>query len=166
MDEADVIVARAFADIAAVSILQHRASIEAQQLNEQLSAALTSRIVVEQAKGVISARASIDPAEAFSRLRAYARDHNRRLADVAQGAWFSRAHVTPCRVACYLGFQWPRLPCNPRSSRVYPAISTAGPSVITGALAPAHGGYGRFGLGRGCSGVYLRCDSWPHFGVV
>jgi GAF domain-containing protein len=82
--EPDLIVARAFADLAALSILQHRASAEAQRLNEQLSAALTSRIAIEQAKGVLSERAGIDLAEAFGRLRAYARNTNQRLTDVAQ----------------------------------------------------------------------------------
>jgi GAF domain-containing protein len=86
MDEADIIVARAFADIAALSIMQHRTITEVQRLNEQLTAALTSRIVIEQAKGVIAERAGIDLAEAFSRLRAYSRNHNRRLTDVAQAA--------------------------------------------------------------------------------
>jgi GAF domain-containing protein len=86
MDEADVIVARAFADLATLSIVQHRAAAEAQRLNEQLSAALTSRVVIEQAKGVVSERVGVDLAEAFSRLRAYARDHNLRLTDVARGA--------------------------------------------------------------------------------
>jgi GAF domain-containing protein len=86
MDEADVVVARAFADLATLSILQHRASEEAQRLNEQLSAALTSRVVIEQAKGVISARAGLHLDEAFTRLRAYARNHNLRLTDVAQAA--------------------------------------------------------------------------------
>ncbi len=86
MAEADVIVARAFADLAALSITQHRASAEAQRLNEQLSDALTSRVVIEQAKGVISERAGIDLAQAFSRLRAYARNGNYRLTDVAQAA--------------------------------------------------------------------------------
>ncbi len=82
----DIVVARAFADLAALSIAQHRASAEAQRLNEQLSAALTSRVVIEQAKGVISERADVDLAEAFSRLRAYARNHNQRLTDVAHAA--------------------------------------------------------------------------------
>ena len=86
MDEADVIVARAFADLATLSIVQHRAATEAQRLNEQLSGALTSRVVIEQAKGVISERAGVDLAEAFSRLRAYARNHNLRLTDVAEAA--------------------------------------------------------------------------------
>jgi GAF domain-containing protein len=86
MRKADVIVARAFADLAALSIVQHRTGLEAQRLNEQLSAALTSRIVIEQAKGVISERAGTDLAEAFTRLRAYARDNNLRLTDVAHAA--------------------------------------------------------------------------------
>ncbi|MGO8958647.1 MAG: ANTAR domain-containing protein [Streptosporangiaceae bacterium] len=86
MDEADVIVSKAFADLAALSIAQHRASTEAQRLNEQLSAALTSRVVIEQAKGVISERAGVDLAEAFARLRAYARNSNQRLTDVAKAA--------------------------------------------------------------------------------
>ena len=86
IQEADVIVARAFADLAALSIIQHRTSVEAHRLNEQLSSALTSRVVIEQAKGVISERAGTDLAEAFSRLRAYARNNNLRLTDVAQAA--------------------------------------------------------------------------------
>ena len=86
MAEADVIVARAFADLATLSIIHHRAAAEAQRLNEQLSGALTSRVVIEQAKGVISERADVDLAQAFSRLRAYARNHNLRLTDVARAA--------------------------------------------------------------------------------
>jgi len=84
--EADVIVARAFADLATVSIIQHRATAEAHRLNDQLSAALNSRVVIEQAKGVISERTGIDVAEAFSRLRTYARNTNLRLTDVAHAA--------------------------------------------------------------------------------
>jgi AmiR/NasT family two-component response regulator len=86
MDERDVVVAQAFADLASISVMQHRATTEAQRLNEQLSVALTSRVVIEQAKGVISERAGVDLAEAFARLRAYARNHNLLLTDVAQAA--------------------------------------------------------------------------------
>jgi hypothetical protein len=42
--------AAAFADLAALSIAQPRASSEARRLNEQLSAALSSRVVIEQAR--------------------------------------------------------------------------------------------------------------------
>ena len=54
--------------------------------NEQLTGALESRVVIEQAKGVIAERAGVDLAEAFSRLRRYARNHNLRLTDVAQAS--------------------------------------------------------------------------------
>ena len=86
MDEADIVVAQAFADLATLSIVQHRAAAEAQSLNEQLSAALTSRTAIEQAKGVISERAGVDMAEAFSRLLSYAHNSNQRLTDVAEAA--------------------------------------------------------------------------------
>ena len=39
--------------------------------------------MIEQAKGVLAERANIDVEEAFSLLRAYARNHSRRLVDVA-----------------------------------------------------------------------------------
>ena len=53
-------------------------------LNEQLNHALNSRIVIEQAKGVIAERQRLDMEQAFACLRAHARNHNRRLADVAR----------------------------------------------------------------------------------
>jgi hypothetical protein len=56
MEQDDLLVARAFADLAAISILQQRATSESQRVNEQLASALTSRIVIEQAKGVIFER--------------------------------------------------------------------------------------------------------------
>jgi GAF domain-containing protein len=87
MDEADVAVARAFADLATISVLQHDAAAGTQRVNEQLSNALTSRTIIEQAKGIVFERVgNIDMAEAFSRLRTFARDHNQRLTDVAQAA--------------------------------------------------------------------------------
>jgi transcriptional regulator with GAF, ATPase, and Fis domain len=86
MDERDVLVARAFADLATISILQHGTVNEGQQLNEQLAGALASRIVIEQAKGVIAERTGIEVAEAFSRLRNYARSRSMLLTDIAQAA--------------------------------------------------------------------------------
>jgi GAF domain-containing protein len=83
MREADVEAAQALADVATIAILQHRAALEAQVLNEQLNHALNSRIVIEQAKGVIAERQGLDMEQAFARLRAHARNHNRRLAEVA-----------------------------------------------------------------------------------
>lgn len=84
MDAADLRAGKALADIATIAILQHRAALEAQALNEQLNHALNSRIAIEQAKGVLAERAGLDMDVAFGRLRRYARDHNMRLNDVAQ----------------------------------------------------------------------------------
>jgi len=80
----DVEVAQAFADIATIAILQHRAVRESQLVAEQLQHALNSRIVIEQAKGMIAEREGLPMEPAFRRLRAHARSHNLRLADVAE----------------------------------------------------------------------------------
>lgn len=84
MDERDVLVAQGFADLATISVLQHGVVTEAQRVNDQLSQALTSRVVIEQAKGVIAERVGVGVAEAFDRLRGYARAHNLRLTAVAE----------------------------------------------------------------------------------
>ncbi len=85
LEELDIVAAQALADVATIAILHHRAASEALTVNEQLTHALNSRIVIEQAKGVLAERIGIDVNLAFSRLRKYARDHNVRLADVARG---------------------------------------------------------------------------------
>lgn len=79
----DVIVAQGLADIATIAILQHQSSLNAKLLNDQLSVALNSRIIIEQAKGMVSQAAECDMDEAFGRLRAHARNRNQRLTDVA-----------------------------------------------------------------------------------
>jgi len=52
IDDVDLAVAQAFADVASIAILQYRAALESQVLNEQLHHALNSRVVIEQAKGM------------------------------------------------------------------------------------------------------------------
>jgi len=85
-----LLVAQALADVATIGILQHRAASDSQLVAEQLQYALNSRVMIEQAKGVVSAGAGLDMDEAFSAIRAYARSHNLRLIDVA-GAIASRS---------------------------------------------------------------------------
>jgi GAF domain-containing protein len=84
MHAVDILAGQALADMATITILQHRAAVESQVLNEQLSFALNSRVLIEQAKGVLTERAGIDMEQAFTRLRNHARNHNLRLVDVAQ----------------------------------------------------------------------------------
>jgi PAS domain S-box-containing protein len=53
------------------------------ELNQQLETALTSRVVIEQAKGMLAERRGTSIEEAFQSLRKHARDHNASLQDVA-----------------------------------------------------------------------------------
>lgn len=84
MRHADIAAAQAMADVATIAILQHRATLEAQVVNEQLNHALNSRIVIEQAKGMVAEREGLTMEQAFSTLRNHARNHNLRLVDVAR----------------------------------------------------------------------------------
>jgi GAF domain-containing protein len=84
LEEADILAAQAFADVATIAILQHRVAAEAKVVNQQLHSALNTRIVIEQAKGVVAERGGLDMEQSFSRLRNHARSHNLRLVDVAQ----------------------------------------------------------------------------------
>ena len=94
MRDADLVAAQALADVATIAILQHRAVSDAQILNEQLTEALNTRIVIEQAKGVVAERADVDMEQAFARLRRHARHHNLRLTDVAQAVSTKALAVT------------------------------------------------------------------------
>ena len=77
-------VAQAMADVATIAILQERLGTEREVLNVQLQSALNSRVVIEQAKGVLAARLDIEMGEAFERLRKHSRDDRRRLVEVAE----------------------------------------------------------------------------------
>jgi GAF domain-containing protein len=84
MSLADVDLAQAFADVATIAILQHRAALDAQVIHDQLTHALNSRIVIEQAKGMVAERLDFDMVQSFAVLRGHARNHNLRLVDVAE----------------------------------------------------------------------------------
>ncbi|HET6911074.1 MAG TPA: GAF and ANTAR domain-containing protein [Mycobacteriales bacterium] len=75
--------AQAFADVATIGILQQRSLHRSLALSEQLQTALTSRIVIEQAKGILAERAGLTMDGAFAALRRHARDRNLKLTDVA-----------------------------------------------------------------------------------
>jgi GAF domain-containing protein len=80
----DALAAQALSDVATIGILQERLVKERGIVADQLQRALDSRVLIEQAKGVLSESASINVDEAFGAMRAYARSHNLRLHDVAE----------------------------------------------------------------------------------
>jgi transcriptional regulator with GAF, ATPase, and Fis domain len=80
---ADLSIGQAMADVATVGLIQERAIAASELLATQLQTALSSRVQLEQAKGVLAQRAGLRMDEAFQVMRAYARSHNRRLSDVA-----------------------------------------------------------------------------------
>jgi GAF domain-containing protein len=82
--EPDLIWARALAGVTAAAVAHERALRQERLLAEQLQAALDSRVLIEQAKGILGERGRIEVGEAFDRLRRYARAHRKRLADVAR----------------------------------------------------------------------------------
>ena len=84
LDATDVRIGQALADVATISLLNERNLRHSDTLNEQLQAALNSRVVIEQAKGKLAERLGLDVSQAFSLLRNYARARNQRLSDLAR----------------------------------------------------------------------------------
>jgi transcriptional regulator with GAF, ATPase, and Fis domain len=85
LSDADTALGQALADIATIGLLQERAVRQSGLIAEQLQTALNSRILIEQAKGVLHASASIDVDRAFQLMRDYSRRNNQPLRNVAQG---------------------------------------------------------------------------------
>lgn len=81
--EDTILAAQAFADVATIGILHERTLREGAILSEQLQAALNSRIIIEQAKGVVSHTRGVSIDEAFTLMRDYARSHSLGLSVVA-----------------------------------------------------------------------------------
>jgi len=84
LDDETIRLGQALADVATIGLLQERAIRHRETLAEQLQTALNSRVVIEQAKGVIAERRQVDMDQSFSLLRNAARNTNRRLSEFAQ----------------------------------------------------------------------------------
>jgi hypothetical protein len=84
LNEDDLALGQALAHVACIALVTERAAADVSLVNEQLHKALTSRVLIEQAKGVLSQIGGLDMNEAFAALQRYARDHNHRLTDAAR----------------------------------------------------------------------------------
>jgi GAF domain-containing protein len=80
----DATAARGLADIATIGILHERAFRESDVARKQLQHALDSRVIIEQAKGVLAHTHKIDMDQAFHVLRGQARSSRRPLSDIAR----------------------------------------------------------------------------------
>lgn len=85
LNDRDVAVVRALADVATIGVLQQRIATESHIVAEQLQHALDSRVLIEQAKGALAESQHLTMEQAFSALRSYARNHNLPLHEVASG---------------------------------------------------------------------------------
>jgi ANTAR domain/GAF domain len=83
LDDAGRRIAQALADAATISIVQQRTLRRAEALAAQLQTALSSRVLIEQAKGVLAERLKVSTDDAFNILRNAARNRNRLLTDLA-----------------------------------------------------------------------------------
>ena len=83
-DRADIRIGQALADVATIGLLNERNLRRSETLNEQLQAALNSRVIIEQAKGKLAERLGLDVDDAFNVLRSCARRSNRGLSELAR----------------------------------------------------------------------------------
>jgi GAF domain-containing protein len=84
LSEEDLRLAQALADVASIAIVADHAAADSATVNRQLQTALTSRVVLEQAKGLLAQLGDLDMDQSFAALRRYARDHNQGLSDLAR----------------------------------------------------------------------------------
>ena len=84
-------IAQAMADVATIAILQERVGTQREVLNEQLQDALTSRVVIEQAKGVLATGLGIEMDAAFELMRQRSRNERRALGELAEEVAHARS---------------------------------------------------------------------------
>jgi transcriptional regulator with GAF, ATPase, and Fis domain len=95
LNPAVAVAGRALVDVATIGILQERAIHQQEVVAGQLQVALNSRVIIEQAKGILAERLRTTPDEAFLILRRYARDNNRPLTELAGDVIHGTTSVAP-----------------------------------------------------------------------
>jgi GAF domain-containing protein len=94
-DASGILLALALADAAGAGIALTDELRRQEASISQLQTALTTRIVIEQAKGVLAERWKVTPDEAFRTLRRYARDTQSRLPDLAASVVNGTIEIAP-----------------------------------------------------------------------
>lgn len=83
LNERDLVLGNLLAQMATIAVIDHRANADLRTVNDQLNRALESRVIIEQAKGILAERHQIDPAASFELLRTHSRSSNAKLREVA-----------------------------------------------------------------------------------
>jgi GAF domain-containing protein len=83
LSDVDLTTAQALADVATIGLIQQRTVHESQEIAGHLRRALDGQVAVEQAKGMVAERSGQTVGDSFELMRTFARNHNRRLVDVA-----------------------------------------------------------------------------------
>lgn len=83
LNDDDLSLAQALAHVASVALVVDKAAADEAVIKQQLQTALTSRVGVEQAKGLLAQLGDMDMETSFAALRKFARDHNQKISDIA-----------------------------------------------------------------------------------
>lgn len=83
LDAEHLRIAQVLSSMATIAVLSQRSFREQEILTQQLQAALSSRVLIEQAKGILAERERREMDRAFDLLRRTARSQRRLLSDVA-----------------------------------------------------------------------------------
>ena len=128
LTDADVAAAQALADVATIGVLHHHSARDTQIVNEQLHHALNTRVVIEQAKGMVAERTGMDMHQAFAALRNHARSHNLRLVDLANDV--IAGTLAPHSLSVAAPLTAPSPPSGPRASLTEAFVGLAGISPV------------------------------------
>ncbi|MGH3854116.1 MAG: ANTAR domain-containing response regulator [Pseudonocardiaceae bacterium] len=132
-------IGHALADVATIGLIQERALRQHDILIDQLQTALDSRVLIEQAKGVLAERHHIDPGHAFTLLRDHARNHGQRLTELATAVIDGSTHrrrTPPRRTACHPKSEKNWVRRGPRATPMTTVRAAGGPLGRSG----RHGG--------------------------
>jgi GAF domain-containing protein len=80
----DISSAQVFADVATIAILLHHSFLDTQSVDAQLHHALDSRVVIEQARGMLTEEVGVSVETTFAMIRSYAREHRLSIVEVAR----------------------------------------------------------------------------------
>ncbi len=84
LSDSDIQIGQAIADVATIAILQQRTIEQGYAEKAQLQAALSNRVIIEQAKGILSERQNLGLDDTFDAMRALARHRGLRVTELAR----------------------------------------------------------------------------------